>query len=405
MIAAEVFNWTSWGNREIKSLAPESQELFDAIFIKLQRIETSRVNNYCELWLPAKRGTVADLDEDALEDFCEQYGEADSRGLEEAFISEFPEDVYWFKLESAYDLNFRHLRLGGFTITLVDGEDDEYPHQCTEILEWVNAALTDTMTQIADGSYYRRMERELPLPLRYGTVSRRDYWACCPDNKLNNLKDLTQDEIDRFISVVEEESTTGLPIERIQNVTFNQYFRYASHAFHAIGLNIKGKIPFEQFMRYGENFGGHILQELEHDSYEDFLRYYKGELRTGGHPWGLLRGTSRSRIMLWPEKDERGWYFCFGGNPNWSVYEIVKMYLALKKCGCPVCFPQSEQTVRYLREEDTIGIVPINRLCVYCQSAFPGLEVKDFRHFHADEDGALKDRIRWLPFEIYKLKE
>lgn len=169
-------------------------------------------------------------------------------------------------------------------------------------------------------------------------------------------------------------------------------------------MEAEGKTPYEQFECYGEDFGGHILRDLDKNSHEDFLRYFNGELRMGGHPWGLRRGSSRTRIMLVPQKDEEGWYFTFSGNPNWNAYEMVKMYLALKDCGCPVRFVMRQETLRYLREEDLVGIVPINQICAYCHRDFPGMEVNDFRHLDESCE-ELKEQIQWLPFEVLKLEE
>lgn len=218
------------------------------------------------------------------------------------------------------------------------------------------------------------------------------------------LKDLTQAEIDRFISIVETEGDDYIPVKRLRNVTFNQYLQYASYAFQGAGFDVTGKTPFEQFERYGEDFGGHVLRDLNMDSYSDFLRYFNDEFRMDGHPWGLRRGSSRTRIMLIPKRDEDGWYFIFSGNPNWNVYEMVKMYLALKDCGCPVRFVMGQETIRYLREEDLVGIVPAERICAYCQSSFPGMEVNDFRHLDESCE-ELQKQIEWLPFDILKLKE
>ena len=218
------------------------------------------------------------------------------------------------------------------------------------------------------------------------------------------LKDLTQAEIDRFISIVETEGDDYIPVKRLRNVTFNKYLQYASYAFQGAGFDVTGKTPFEQFERYGEDFGGHVLRDLNMDSYSDFLRYFNDEFRMDGHPWGLRRGSSRTRIMLIPKRDEDGWYFIFSGNPNWNVYEMVKMYLALKDCGCPVRFVMGQETIRYLREEDLVGIVPAERICAYCQSSFPGMEVNDFRHLDESCE-ELQKQIEWLPFDILKLKE
>ena len=404
MFAPKVFGKTQWGSSEIHNLALASMAIFREVFALLEQIETDKVNNYRSVWLRADRGTLEDMDFEDQEDALEYFGVSEGAQLQEAFLREFPNEVYWFELESVNDRNYYHLGLRNFSITIVEGEQEGYPYGYLDMLTWIRDELSTTLADIRAGTYNQRIEAEIPLPQRYGTVLRSTYWRLCPEDKKHVLKDLTQAEIDRFISIVETESDDYIPVERLRNVTFNQYLQYASYAFQGAGFDVTGKTPFEQFERYGDDFGGHILRELNMDSHSDFLRYFNDEFCMGGHPWGLRRGSSRTRIMLIPKRDEDGWYFIFSGNPNWNVYEMVKMYLALKDCGCPVRFVMGRETIRYLREEDLVGIVPAERICAYCHSSFPGVEVNDFRHLDESCE-ELQKQIEWLPFDILKLKE
>lgn len=404
MYAPKVFRKTQWGNSEIRNLAPASMAIFNGIFAMLEQIATDKINNYRAVWLRAERGTLEDMGfEDQAEAF-EYFGISAEAQLQEAFLHEFPDEVYWFKLVATNDKDFRHMRLEEFKVTIVENKPEGHPYDYSDLLIWIREELSRAMDEIRAGTYNQRIEKEVPLTLRYGTIPRSTYWKLCPHDKEHALEGLTQAEIDRFISIVEAEGKDSLPTERLQNVTFNQYFQFASYAFQGAGLEAEGKTPYEQFECYGEDFGGHILRDLDKNSHEDFLRYFNGELRMGGHPWGLRRGSSRTRIMLVPQKDEEGWYFTFSGNPNWNAYEMVKMYLALKDCGCPVRFVMRQETLRYLREEDLVGIVPINQICAYCHRDFPGMEVNDFRHLDESCE-ELKEQIQWLPFEVLKLEE
>lgn len=216
--------------------------------------------------------------------------------------------------------------------------------------------------------------------------------------KVSILKDLTDEEIDRFIQTIEEEGESYIPAERIKDMTFNMYFDYASKAFNAAGYDTKGMTPYEQFKRYGEDFGGHILQELPHDTTEGFLFYYDDKNHMGGHPWGLVRGSSRTRISLWPRLTDEGFYFGFSGNEVFMAYEMVKMYMALKDSGMPVRFCGSKEAIiKYLRQEDLIGIIPSYEIALYRQREFPNQNVEDFMHFCPEEDDDIADAIEWQP--------
>ena len=156
--------------------------------------------------------------------------------------------------------------------------------------------------------------------------------------------------------------------------------------------------PYEQFRRYGEDFGGNLLESLPHDTPEGFLYYCDDSHHMGGHPWGLVRGSSRTRIYLWPHRTDDGFYFTFNGNEVFMAYEMVKMYLALKDNGIPVRFGScQEDIIKYLRHDDLIGIVPSYEMALYCQHEFPNQEVKAFMHFYPDEDTDIADIIKWQP--------
>ncbi len=190
----------------------------------------------------------------------------------------------------------------------------------------------------------------------------------------------------------------NIPEGRIKDMTFNMYFDYASIAFNAAGYDTKGMTPYEQFRRYGEDFGGFILENLPHDTPEGFLFYCDDRNHSGGHPWGLVRGSSRTRLFLWPRKTEEGFYFTFNGNEVFMAYEMVKMYLALKDSGLPVRYGSCKKDIiEYLRQDDLIGIVPIYEIALYRQHEFPNQEVEDFMHFYPEEGDDIADLIEWQP--------
>lgn len=403
MYAAQIYRRTQWSSTEIRNLIPESMAVFDEIFAMLEQIETEQLNQYRAVWLCADRGTVQDMGFADETETLEYFGVSDQAQLQEAFLREFPDEVYWFKLETMQDGSWRHLRLQNFSVTIVEEAPEGSPYGCTDLLAWIREELSRVLDALRAGTYNRRIAAELPLAQRYGTISRSAYWRLCPQERESALKNLSRTEIEQFIDIAASEEKEAAPIGRLQDLTFNQYFRFASYAFRSVGLAAENRTLLEQFLRYGEDFGGDILRELNPDSHADFLRYFSGELRMGGHPWGLRRGSSRTRIMLVPRKDAGGWYFTFSGDPNWNIYEMVKMYLALKDHACPVCLAGGAACIRYLREEDRIGIVPAGRACVYCESAFPRMDVHDFRHLDVS-CAELKNEIAWMPLETVKLR-
>ena len=109
--------------------------------------------------------------------------------------------------------------------------------------------------------------------------------------------------------------------------------------------------------------------------------------------------------MLYPHKENDGYYFRFTGNPNWSIYEIVKFYLGLKDNNVPVVLMNKGAILEYLREEDYIGFVPETDIPIYCQSSFKNHKVDDFRHYNPDIHKKILRMIEWQAYPKIELLE
>ena len=401
MKAPSIENMSIW-NETVYHLELNSMRLFDEIMEMLGRIEPMRSNSdYKRIWLSEERGTVADMRFDDIEEAME-YFEADNESdLNNKFLERYPDEKSWFLLESLHNEECRVLKLRHFTICIYNGmpdHADKTEYEYTDLLQWIKDALSAALTQAEQGEYLEIVEKELPYNFRYGTIRRKELYDRRPACKKSILKDLTDEEIERFIQTISQERDGYIPEGRIKNMTFNRYFDYASIAFRAAGFDTKGMTPYEQFRRYGEDFGGNLLESLPHDTPEGFLYYCDDSHHMGGHPWGLVRGSSRTRIYLWPHRTDDGFYFTFNGNEVFMAYEMVKMYLALKDNGIPVRFGScQEDIIQYLRQDDLIGIVPSYEMALYCQHEFPNQEVKAFMHFYPDEDTDIADIIKWQP--------
>ncbi len=408
MKAPSIENMSLW-SQTVYNLEPSSLRLFDEITLLLGRIEPMRSNNnYKRVWLSEERGSVSDMRFDDIEEAMDFFEVENKADLQKAFLEQYPDDRYWFMLESLSNEDCRILKLKYLAICIyneVPDHVDNTPHDLTDFLQWVKTALSGAIMQAEKGKYLETVEKELPYHLRYGTISRKELYDRRPGCREHRLKDLTSEEIERFIQLLEQEGEGYIPEGRIKDMTFNMYFDFASKAFAAAGYDINGMTPYEQFRRYGEDFGGHILENIPHDTPEGFLYYYDDKHHMGGHPWGLVRGSSRTRIFLWPRQTEEGVYFSFSGNEIFMAYELVKMYLALKGSGMPIRFSGcKEDIIQYLRQDDLIGIVPAYEIALYRQHEFPDQAVEDFMHFYPDEDGDIADLIKWQPLMPLVLK-
>ncbi len=399
--APRILNFTFW-RREFYKLDAKSIEIFNEILVLLEKIELMReTNNYREIWLSAERGTLADMNFSDDDDACDYFDIDDKSKLQAAFEERYPDEKYWFLLQSAYNEDGKVIRIKETSIYQLNYKRDNEEYEeldLSEILTWIKDSLITTFDN-AD-KYCETAEKEIPFENRFGTICRKDLYEKKPSYREFRLKNLTDAEIEEFIKTVEPEGLDYIPQNKIKNMTFNKYFEYAVKAFKAAGYEIVDGTLYEQFRKYGEDFGGQLLDKMDYDSPQDFLWFCDEKNHLGGHPWGLLRGSSRTRVMLWPKETEDGFYFDLFGNEIFMAYEIIKMYMALKNSGFPVKLSyERERLFKYLRQEDLIGIVPYYKLALYCYANFPDEDIEEFMHYHSDEDKAIFDSITWQPIK------
>lgn len=394
MKAPEIFRYTNWKS-EIKRLNVPSIKLVDEVFGLLEKIE--RINDEAWfLWLNAERGTFTEYKK------SKHYNS--DIGTKKGFLEYYPNEIVWIPLLAVKNNYIKFIRISSLALAVenIPHVHDSFDYDLSDLLEWVKEALQKTIEELKNGTYNDKVRSELPYEQRYGTINRKIFWEHYPRDKENSLEDLTEKEIREFMSIIENETDDYIPNNPIKHMTFNKYFAMAYDCFKSLGFDIDDDI-FRTFERYGEDFGGRLFDEIDFDSEQDFDDVYsERKVGGGGHPWGILRGSSRTRIMLYPMKTENGYIFRLAGNPNWSIRDIVKSYITLKKINAPVFFNNTAETIAYLKEEDLVGFVPITRLPVYCQSEF-NEKVNDFRQYWESDYKKIKDLIKWQEIDEVKL--
>lgn len=395
MKAPEICGYMNW-KYEAKKLNKPSILLMNEIFELLKYVE--RINDDAWfMWLNIERGT--------FEEYKKSKHYHSDIETEQVFLEYYPSETVWVPLLAIENKHIKFIRISSLSLSVEQPmqEPDSFAEDYTALLNWIIDAVQKVIDELTANIYNNKVKAELPYEHRYGTLKRKIFWEYYPQDKSRSLEDLTEKEICEFMSIIENETDDYMPNNPIKNMTFNKYFAIAYECFKNMGFDIGDDI-FNAFEKYGEDFGGGIFYEIDFDSEQDFddlLSEKKGG--RGGHPWGLLRGSSRTRLMLYPEKTQNGYIFRFSGNPNWSIRDMVKCYITLKKLNVPIYFCNTEETINYLNEEDLVGFVPITRLPVYCQSEF-NEKVDDFRQYSECDYCEIKHLIKWQEIDEVKLK-
>lgn len=214
MKAPSVENISIW-NETVYNLEPNSMRLFNEITQMLGQIEPMQNNNnYKRMWLSVERGTVEDMRFDDLDEAMDYFEVENEADLKKKFLEWYPDEKYWFMLEALHNENCRILRLKRFTICICNEIPDyinSTEYEYVRLLEWIKEALAITLNQAKQGRYLEIVEKELPRNLRYGTISRKELYKRRPTCKESILKDLTDEEIKRFIETIEKEDNDYIP--------------------------------------------------------------------------------------------------------------------------------------------------------------------------------------------------
>ena len=397
MKGIEVYGMTYWSNT-IRNLDKASLTLMDEILDLVKSIEAKDDESPRYLWITEQRGTLAEYKK------CKNYN--DEIRTKKDFQAYFPYEKIWLEFCGLHNRYAKLICINKLRFEIDTREDyvqDSFCYDFTEILTWLKEKIEATIQEIKEGTYNDKVWNELPYEYRYGTISRKVYYDHFPEAREEDFNGITEEEKQRFLQIVANENRNIT--ERFKDMTFNKYFEMVYPCYVAMGKNVS-KSAKETFFAYGEDFGGNVLEKFtDYNSTQDFDDWVDGKKRgMGGHAWGIWRGSSRHRIMLFPRKTDEGYYFQYSGNPHWNIYCTIKCYLALKDNGVPVQYTYPSETINYIKEEDLLGFVSSDDVPVYCQLSFPRKVVNEFLHYE-EKHHKIFDLIDWEPIKEVKLKK
>lgn len=390
---------TTFRTQEVKYITAESEKILNEIMDMIKVIALDDGEEVIKLWLHEERGTFTEYKRSRYYD--------KSIDTKETFLRDYPEKTMWFPFYATEHDNVKYVWIHNLSFRINEErlpDNHAFEQDFTKILTWAKTAVERAIQELKDGTYNERVAKELPYKYRYGTIKRNVFWKYYPDDKRESLEGLTDNEIKEFMNVVKDNE---LHLENaIEDMTFNKYFDMALTCYKELGYEIFESVP-RTFFKYGEDFGGGVLEsEIDFDSVQDFNNFFDGKCgNMGGHPWGIIRGSSRTRINLYPERHVNKFCFHLSGNPNWNVKSLVKCYIALKKINAPFYIYNPQEIIDYLDEVDLLGFVSRDDFPAYCQLSFPNQKVNDFRHFYDESNSEIKNLIDWQKIKEVKLKQ
>ena len=376
----------------------ETNETIDRVFEQLHLIAPCGDDERREIWLKAERGSAEDYDDyeylkeeeivDTYEDFLRMWQE------------EYPDEVNWFHLVTIERDDYRAIFLGRELIyqSRVYEEHEVYEYGLKELFVWMEEAVKKCVEDLQNGSYNCDVQNNLSARQRTGTISRKDYWEMFPDCREAFFSEITDAEIEIFLSNIEEQKD-GQPVGKyITEMTAGKFYEYCAIGYKANQYeNLDGLTAKEQYYKKadGRDEG---LSEIDADSSEEFEAWYNDRHRGGGHPWEVCRGGNSTHIDLFVRHNEHGYFLSVRGKAWTRSIEAIKFYNALRQEGVAVYLHDAKGISDRLLGRDRIGIVPEHVIPAYCESWFSGMEILDFMNlpYEQDEYEAMLPKITWL---------
>lgn len=380
--------------------------LLDEMFSLLKHLEPVSETGVWELWLTAERGSIEAygnyeelLDDGAVDIYTE---------FEENWRSQFPDERKWFHFAAVDDekIGYRAVFLDHRQIIEVDPRKERgFEYDIAEFAQWQLDAVKTCINEIRSGGYSERVERELPPQYRTGTIRRKDFWDIFPQQRKDFFRNITAEELQEFLVFAKAPGADLSTVkERLPAMTANDFYGYCAMGYQVNHYTGTELTPKEQYYLHadGRDDG---LGEINPNSAEAFVAWFLDKGHWGGHPWEICRGGNSTHIDLFVILDERGYYLKVAGSAWSRTVEAVKIYLALKRAGLPVCLYQADLLVNRLTEEEEIGVVPEGVIPAYCHSLFPGKKVIDFMNLPCEKRERVAKLCCWQPLKPIMLKK
>lgn len=252
------------------------------------------------------------------------------------------------------------------------------------------------------------LNENLPYKYRLGSVSMKDYWAMYPEEKADHYENISQDECEEFARYMQSE---GVLEARIKDMTVNTYLDFCKTGY--IANNLKGSTEasaFELYKRYADDRDGGLLT-IDPDSAAAFNEWYalsheeKWKLENPTHMWEAIKGSSRTRVHLSVQRDEKGYYLYVSANEYCCPEYGVRLYNALKRENVPITFNNGGTISKYLNGEGKVGIVPcFDSPSDYFYGGFADKDVGEFINLPDEKYNDLIHKAQWEPLVEVRLK-
>lgn len=401
------------------------RELFDL----LKEITPMGGDNLKELWLKIRTPSFEEYKEwNKSEDDEDCIPE---ETLKKWYAEEYTDDYVWYKL-SCIDHHERDDFYGVFlgrkyVLSIGDANVNGYPINATEFTTWIINSVKERIEDIRGNTYKDDVLNNLPYKYRHGKIKRKDFWNIFPEQRSSFRKNLTDEEIDKFVALCSNDMPAN---KRLSKMTARIFYETCALCYDTVSYEQKrfvrfedvegerirycGRTPKEKYYMYADGRDDNLCG-LPMDNAELFDEWMmqKGEYyqMSGHHPWEIrTSGHIEFSIHLIPVKDKYGWFFELSGSDCASSYEIVKYSLALAEANVPFKIVDADAIAARYTEGDMIGVVPegVYARIINGSHYFDDQSIRDcisLDEYDSKYTRQIVSKAEWLPEEIAKIND
>jgi hypothetical protein len=373
----------------------KTKEITLLLFKELQALETVGDDELRVIWLTVPRGTPEDFGN--WEDYLDEYI-LNREDFERFWLDRYPKPVKWYRLSMSHWKGWYTVVVNGCLVLQIQPEKGrKYPEDRASLAEGLLSALKETIETVKDGTYDDLVRDNLPYEKRKGKILREDLWNICEGAKEEYLENITQDDIDRFVKLMDEQPEKH-PEGRLHEMTARKYFECCRLGYAANKYKRTDELSAKELYRKYADGRDEGLLDLDTDSAEEFAAWYDIPSR-GGHPWEVCRGGSSTHISLHTEKDDRGWWFSLAGSSWIRSIETVNFFFAIHDAGTLIFLYDGKELADMIRGRDHIGIVSEDIFPRYCSGSFPGENMLQYMNLPYEERDEVIKAAYWYPIE------
>lgn len=389
------------------SITRKAYKLLRELLGIVKQVKTQSTYNQftVNFWVKVLKGTLRDYG-----NFAEEKREGYVKSHKE-FVknwnSSFPDNEYWHNVIIVEDNGYIVVRIDEHNIVYVEPEEK---HNWSDrdpslLLSFLIDEAKNFVEMVANNTYTEYLTATVPYKYRHGVINRAKLWEIDKKYKKHDLENLTKSEIGLFLQNspdMEEEQLTA----RLTEMTANKWFDICSLCYTAAKYDIKNMSPREQYKRFSDNRDGG-LRDLEGDSEEVFENWYhnvKNDYHSNNsHLWEISMGSSYTRIHLYLDHDDNGYFLMLSGGIHCNQVEVVRMFNALKANNLPVFITCGIKLKKFILGEDNVGLVSDNDTpYAYWYGGFDDSDANTFMRLPENADEIIKN-AKWFDFDNYEL--